>query len=87
MPIICPSLSTDPQELARRFNEDEAVWRSYQQKRKLRKAINRKLGKRSRLPKNILDELDWRAAELECRPIRAIGLESSTLDMLTTRGL
>ncbi len=56
-------------ELARRFNEDEAVWRSYDQKRALRKLLR----SRSPLPDEILDYLDWQAAERECREIRAIG--------------
>jgi hypothetical protein len=57
------------QELARRFNEDEAVWRSYEDKRALRHL----LGSRASLPEEILDDLDWQAAERECRAVRAIG--------------
>jgi hypothetical protein len=57
------------QELARRFNEDKAVWRSYEHKRTLR----RLLGSRSPLPEDILDYLDWQAAEQECRAVRAVG--------------
>ena len=57
------------QELARRFNEDEAVWRSYEYKRMLR----RLLGSRSSLSEDILDYLDWQAAERECRAVRAVG--------------
>jgi hypothetical protein len=60
----------DPQELARRFNEDEAVWRSYQKKRKERR---RRFKLRSRLGEKLLDHLDWLAAERETRPVRAIG--------------
>ncbi len=30
-------MKIDPQELARRFNEDEAVWHAYEEKRKLRR--------------------------------------------------
>lgn len=60
---------TDTQELARRFNEDEAVWRCYEHKR----ALRRLLGSRSSLPEDVLDDLDWQAAERECRPVRAIG--------------
>ena len=60
----------DPQELARQFNEDEAVWRCYQAKRKR----GRRLFKlRSRLGEKLLDQLDWLAAERETRPVRAIG--------------
>ena len=58
----------ETQELARRFNEDEAVWRCYQRKR----ARLRKLGTRSRLAK-MLDRLAWQQAERECRQTRCIG--------------
>ena len=59
----------EAQELARRFNEDEAVWRSYEHKR----ALWRLLGSRSPLPEEILDYLNWQAAEWECRAVRAVG--------------
>jgi hypothetical protein len=59
----------EAQELARRFNEDEAVWRSYEHKRELR----RLLGSRTPLPEDILDHLDWQAAERECREARSVG--------------
>ena len=59
----------DSQELARRFNEDEAVWRCYEHKRTLR----RLLGSRTPLPEDILDYLDWQEAEQECRAVRAAG--------------
>ena len=59
----------DSPELTRRFNEDEAVWRSYEHKR----ALRRLLGSRTPLPEDILDQLDWQAAEQECREARAIG--------------
>lgn len=59
----------DSQELVRRFNEDEAVWRCYEHKRELR----RLLGSRSPLPEEVLDDLDWLEAERECRVTRAIG--------------
>jgi hypothetical protein len=62
-------MMTNPQECALRFNEDEAVWRSYEQKR----ALRRLLPSRSPLPENILDALDWQAAERECRVTLAIG--------------
>ena len=60
----------DPQELPRRFNEDEAVWRCYQEKRKARR-LRFKLG--SRRGEKLLDQLDWLAAERETRPVRVIG--------------
>jgi hypothetical protein len=59
----------DPQELARRFNEDEAVWRSYENKRALRRLVR----PRSPLSEDVLDQLDWQAAERECREVRAVG--------------
>jgi hypothetical protein len=59
----------EAQELARRFNEDEAVWRSYENKR----ALRRLLGSRTPLPEDILDYLDWQAAERKCREARSIG--------------
>lgn len=61
--------SIDPQQLARQFNEDEAVWRRYRQKRELR----RLLGLQSPLPKQILDDLDRLEAEQECRETRFAG--------------
>ena len=59
----------DPQELARRFNEDEAVWRSFEVKRRRR----RLLGSPSHLSEELLDALDWSEAEREVRHSRAIG--------------
>ena len=60
----------DPQELARRFNENEAIWRCYLEKRKARR---RRFKLRSRRGEKLLDQLDWLAAERETRPVRAIG--------------
>jgi hypothetical protein len=59
----------EAQELARRFNEDEAVWRCYEHKR----ALRRLLGSRTPLPEDILDYLDWQEAERECRAVRVVG--------------
>ena len=59
----------DAQELARRFNEDEAVWRSYEDKRALRGLLSSRVP----LPEEILDWLDWQEAERECREVRAVG--------------
>jgi len=59
----------EAQELARRFNEDETVWRAFEEKRVLRKL----LGSDAPLPEEILDDLDWQAAERECRVVRAVG--------------
>ena len=59
----------EAQELARRCNGDEAVWRSYEHKR----ALRRLPGSRSPLLEDILDYLDWQTAERECRAVRAVG--------------
>ena len=56
----------DTQELARRFNEDEAVWRRFEQKRRLRDST-------SLFPEEVLDEIDWREAERESRQTRCVG--------------
>lgn len=58
----------DPQELARRFNEDEAVWRSFEAKRR-----RRLLGSSLPLCEEVLDALDWSEAEREVRQTRAVG--------------
>jgi len=60
---------TDSEELARRFNEDEAVWRRYESRRRLRL----RLGIESLLQDEILDQLDWIEAERECRQIWCVG--------------
>lgn len=49
----------DAQELANHFNEDEAVWCCYEQKRGLRQLF----GSRSLLPEEILDDCDWLETE------------------------
>ena len=58
---------TNTKELARLFNEDEAIWQSYESRRRLR------LRNETMLPDEILDELDWIEAERECREIRLVG--------------
>ena len=57
------------QELARRFNEDEAVWRAFEHKR----ALRRLTGASAPFSEQILDYLDWQEAERECRQVRAVG--------------
>lgn len=59
----------DNNELVRRFNDDEAVWRSYVRKRQTRQL----LGPGSSLSESILDYLDWLKAGRECRGTRCIG--------------
>jgi hypothetical protein len=68
---VCGSLHRDhkgmdqinSQELARRFNDDEAVWRPYKYLRSLRI----RSGIESLLPDDVLDELDWIEAQREGR--------------------
>lgn len=67
---ICYLFSvTDTQELARRFNEDEKVWRAFERKRAWRKLLR----SISPLAEKILDDLDWQEAERKCREVRAVG--------------
>lgn len=55
-------------ERARCFNESEAIQQDYQRRRFLRR-----LEPFFDVPEDILDALDWHAAEREHREIRAIG--------------
>jgi len=59
----------EAQELARRFNDAEMIWRVFENKRSWR----RLLGSGTPLPEETLDWLDWQAAEQECRATRAVG--------------
>ena len=59
----------DPQERARRFNEDETVWREYSRLRRLR----RRCGLGVALPSDLFDRLDWLTAERKGRIVRCIG--------------
>lgn len=59
----------DSQELANDFNEDEAIWRRYEKKRGRRRFLVLPI----RLPEEVLDALDWLAAERECRTTRCVG--------------
>jgi hypothetical protein len=61
--------TTDLQELARRFNEDEAVWQRYVYIRMLRLPLGIEL----LLSSEILAELDWIEAERECRQVMCVG--------------
>ena len=60
---------TDTQEIARRFNEDDAVRQRYEYRRRLRP----RLGIESLDFDEVLDELDWIDAERECRQAWCIG--------------
>lgn len=60
----------DAQKLARNFNDDEAVWRAFDARRRLRDV----LGARQPLDTETADALDWIWAEQHARPVRAIGI-------------
>jgi len=59
----------DPENLIRRFNEDEAVWRNYERLR----ALRRLLRPDSPLPADTLDYLDWLEAFAATKSIRSDG--------------
>lgn len=63
----------DSQELSRQFNEDEAVWRCFEEKRSLRRLrpLPSPFAKET-FPAETLDRLDWLEAERETRTTRAI---------------
>ena len=54
------------QELAHRFNEDESVWRRFQEKRLGRDSA-------SLFADELLDEIDWREAEQENHVAKCVG--------------
>jgi hypothetical protein len=56
-------------ELVRAFNEDEAVQRCFERKR----ARRRLRQPQSAEAEELLDQIDWLAAERECRLVRAVG--------------
>lgn len=57
---------SDTQEITRRFNEDEVVWRHFEEKRGTRDSA-------SSIPEELLAEIDWREANKECRQTRCVG--------------
>jgi hypothetical protein len=59
----------DSQEVARRFNEDEALWQSHEYER----TLHRIPGSSSPLTEDVLDYLDRQEAQRECRTTRAVG--------------
>jgi hypothetical protein len=67
--LVVMNYPGDVRERVRCFNEDQAVWQSFQNRRALRRL------RRSADPvaEDILDQVDWTAAERECREGRAIG--------------
>ena len=64
---------SDTQEIARQFNEQEAIWQRFHQKRLTRRLSETEFA----LPENILDDLDWMDAERETRVTRAVAGPSS----------
>lgn len=69
-------LINDVQENVRRFNEDEAVWRSFVRKRARRRKLAlwfRLFAASPPLSEEQLDPLDWLAAERETRPTDCVG--------------
>ncbi len=62
------------QELARRFNESEAVWQRYEyiRARRLLRDVDFVLSEEVR------DALDWLEAEYLCRQTRAVGKKAAT---------
>jgi len=65
-------LINDVQENVRRFNEEEAVWRRYHEKRTERR---RRFRPRSRVAEKLFDQLDWIAAEREMHRSDCVGKE------------
>jgi hypothetical protein len=63
----------DSQEVVRRFNENEAVWRRYLQKRGLRLLP----GSSSPFFEEVLDYPDWLETERECRERVYVGKANS----------
>ena len=59
------------QELANRFNEDDSVWRRYEELRRLRLRLG--IGS-PLLPADVLDQLDWIQAQSEGRDTWCRGL-------------
>ena len=57
------------QKLARDFNDDEAVWRAFESRKRLRVL----LGSSVSLSEEAADSLDWVWAERHALPVRAIG--------------
>lgn len=57
------------QELARKNNEDAAVVAAFERRRKVRGLP----GQKGPFSSKRLDELDWKMAEREARPVRAVG--------------
>jgi hypothetical protein len=61
--------TADTQELSRRFNESEAVWRCFD----LRRTRRHLFGSRIPFSEAVLDRLDWAEAERKCRNVGCVG--------------
>ncbi len=66
------TLINDVQENVRRFNQEEAIWQRYQEKRAERR---RRFRLRTRVAEKLLDRLDWIAAVREMRRSDCVGKE------------
>jgi len=66
------TLINDVQENVRRFNQEEAIWQWYQEKRAERR---RRFRLRTRVAEKLLDRLDWIAAVREMRRSDCVGKE------------
>ena len=64
------TLISDTQEFARQFNEEEAIWRRFQERRRARHLSEAD----SQMPESILDHLDWLEAERDIRTTRAVAM-------------
>lgn len=64
-------MQNDPQELSRRFNEDEAIWRRYRAIRLKCLLLRRRRG----WTDEEFERLVWAKAEAEARLTRCIGIE------------
>jgi hypothetical protein len=65
----------DTQEFARRFNQEEATWRRFHEKRQKRRLP----GSDSPMPESLLDNLDWLAGEREIRTTCAVANKLASL--------
>ena len=72
---------SDTQEFARRFNEEEAIWRRFQEKRLARRLLEAD----SQMPESILDHFDWLEAECKIRTTRAVAQEIGFRSRLQNR--
>lgn len=63
-------VTNDVQENVRRFNQEEAVWQCYEEKRKNLRAL---FPRRLKIADELLDRLAWFAAEREMQRSDCIG--------------